>query len=282
MTRRVTIIGAVLFVVVLAALLFTVIPKARLKANTERSRNNLREIATFAAYHAAGGNLPSDPRVKRDVGQLRPQVPAGTRVLPDTPPENRLSWVVDVLPGMDQAKQPTTELLTRIDAAKPWSAEPNQAAGLTRLPVLICPENPPEMPPGQPAVTSYVGIAGVGADAATLPPTAPRAGAFRYDAPTLLTVIRDGDGLSQTLLFAETRNEVGPWLRGGSATVRGLLDRPDVPPLVGGQFGGYFPEGGHFAFCDGSVRLFTPATTPQVLLGFATIAGKDTDPIPGD
>jgi hypothetical protein len=72
---------------------------------------------------------------------------------------------------------------------------------------------------------------------------------------------------------------VGPWLRGGHATVRGLSDAPDAPPLigVGGQFGGYFPAGAHFALCDGSVRLFTPRTAPQVLLSYATIAGRESD-----
>jgi prepilin-type processing-associated H-X9-DG protein len=81
-------------------------------------------------------------------------------------------------------------------------------------------------------------------------------------------------------LFGETRNEVGPWLRGGSATTRGLNDTPDALPLVGGQFGGYFPSGANFALCDGSVRTFSPRTTPQVLYGYSTSAGKDTDPRP--
>lgn len=268
MSRRVTIIGFVLFALFAVGLLLTYIPKARLKANMVASQNNLRELSQFAAHHAS-------PDPKRDAGKLPGHIPAGTVYLADTPPDLRLSWAVGVLPGLDQRRQNLAEVLAQIDQTKPWPAEPNQRAGATRVLVLICPENPPEG-----AVTSYVGIGGVGRDAAALPVGSPKAGAFRFDEPTPFD--RVTDGLSQTLLFGETRYEVGPWLRGGFATVRGLNDAPDAPPLVGGQFGGYFPSGAHFALCDGSVRLFTPQVTPQVLLGYATIAGKETDPLPGE
>jgi hypothetical protein len=274
MTRRVTIIGFVVLVLFVAGLFLTYIPKARQNANRVASQNNLRELALFAAHHAK-----PDPR--RDATKLITATPAGTIYLPDTSPDQRLSWVVDVLPGLDQRRQNTAELLARIDRAKPWTAEPNQRAGETRLVVLLCPENPPDVPRGTPAVTSYVGIGGVGPDAAGLPLGSPKSGAFRYDGPTPFDRITDG--LSQTLLFGETRYEVGPWLRGGHATVRGLSDAPDAPPLIGlgGQFGGYFPAGAHFALCDGSVRLFTPRTTPQVLFSYATIAGGEID-MPAD
>jgi prepilin-type processing-associated H-X9-DG protein len=237
------------------------------------SQNNLRELSLFAAHHTT-------PDPNRDATKLLKEIPAGTVPLTDTPPDQRLSWVVNVLPGLDQKRQNTAALITAIDRGKPWSAEPNQEAGRTRLVSLLCPENPPELPPDAPDVTHYVGISGVGVNAATLLASDPKAGAFRYDAPTPFDAITDGQ--SQSLLFAETRNAVGPWLRGGHATVRGLDDAPGALPLVGGQFGGYFPSGGNFAFCDGSVRVFSPRTTPAVLLGLATIAGKESDPQPGD
>jgi prepilin-type processing-associated H-X9-DG protein len=271
MARRVTVIGFVLLALVAVGLFVTYIPKARLNANMEASRNNLRELSLFAAHHTAPDKTP-----KRDAAKFPSEIPAGTIYLPDVPPDDRLSWAVGVLPGVDQKKQNTEELLKGIARDKPWTAEPNQRAGQTRLVMLICPENPP---PGA-NVTSYVGIGGAGADAAALAPGAARAGAFRYDGPTPFAQI--SDGLSQTLLFGETRHNVGPWLRGGPDTVRGLDGADGAPPLIGTQFGGYFPAGANFAFCDGSVRTFSPRTTPKVLLGFATIAGKGTDPLPGD
>jgi prepilin-type processing-associated H-X9-DG protein len=270
MARRVTIIGFVLLILLVAGLLLTYLPKVRLQANMVASQNNLRELALFAAHH-------TKPDPNRDASKLPTEIPPGTIVLPGVPPENRLSWVVAVVPLMDQRKNPVVELFPRIDQKQPWTAEPNQQAGRTRLPALLCPENPPPPTPDGAGVTSYVGIGGVGTNAAALPPGSPKAGAFRYDGPTPFANITDG--LSQTLLFGETRNDVGPWLRGGPATVRGF---DDAPALVGEQFGGYFPNGANFALCDGSVRLFSTRTTPQVLLGFATISGKDTDPLPGE
>jgi prepilin-type processing-associated H-X9-DG protein len=277
MARRVTIIGFVLLALVVVGLLLTLVPQARLKASMVASQNNLRELGFFAAHYTKPEEVPN-PKQKVDTTKLPKQIPPGTILLPDVPPESRLSWVVAMLPCADQHRQNTEQLLKQIDQTKPWMAEPNQKAATTRVIVLLCPENTPEAPPGSPAITCYVGISGIGTDAASLPVGSPKAGAFRYDGPTPFENITDG--LSQTLLFTETRNEVGPWLRGGPSTVRGLNDAPDALPLVGGQFGGYFPNGGNFGFCDGSVRVFTPSTAPQVLLTFATIAGKETDPIP--
>jgi hypothetical protein len=268
MARRVTIIGFVLLVLLVVGLVLTYLPKARLQANMLASQNNLRDLALFAAHH-----VKPDPN--RDASKLPVEIPAGTVPLAGVPPDLRLSWVVDVLPGLDQRRQNSADLLARIDRTQPWLAEPNQKAGAVRLVGLLCPENPPEVPAGGAAVTSYVGIGGVGTDGPTLPLGSPKSGAFRYDGPTPFDRITDG--LSQTLLFGETRNEVGPWLRGGFATVRGMNDAPDALPLMGGQFGGYFPAGANFALCDGSVRMFSVRTSPRVLLALATISGKEPD-----
>ena len=268
MARRVTIIGFVLFALGAAVLVLTYIPKIRLNARMAASQNNLRELGLFAAHH-----VKPDP--KRDASKLLGEIPAGTISLPDVPPDARLSWVVGVLPGLDQGKANATELLGRIDQTKPWSAEPNQKAGVARLVVLLCPENTPEVPAGAAAVTCYVGIGGVGPDAAALPPGAPRAGAFRYDGPTPFDRITDG--LSQSLLFAETRHDVGPWLRGGSATVRGLNDAPDAPPLVGGQFGGYFSAGVNVAMCDGLNHDSETVIDPELPLPVPTLIRATTE-----
>jgi hypothetical protein len=271
MVSRVTIIGFVLLVVVVATLVLTAVPRARVMAGMEGSKNNLRALALFAAHH-------TNPNPKRAARKLPVQVPSGTIFLADVPADQRLSWVVELMPGLDQKRQNLEPVLAGIDRTKPWAAAPNQQAGMTRLAGLLCPENPPEVAATEPGVTSYVGIGGLGVDAAALPLGSSRSGAFRYDGPTPFEDITDG--LSQTLLFGETRADVGPWLRGGPATVRCLLDGPDAPPLVGGQFGGYFAAGANFALCDGGVRTFSSQTTPEVLLAFSTIAGKKTDPVP--
>jgi hypothetical protein len=274
MSRRVAVVIVVLIVLAAGGLILTYIQKARLVAHLTTSQNNLRQLALFAAHHA-------NPDPKRDATKLPKEIPSATVVLPNVPPENRLSWFVYVLPGLDRRQQDIIPLLTQIDDTQPWAAERNQAAARTRLLVALCPLNTPDVPPDQPAVTCYVAVGGLGPDAAAiaLPPVGrapPRAGAWRYDAATPFH--RIDDGLSQTLLMGETADSPGPWLRGGPSTTRGLNDAPDAKPLLGagGQFGGYFPNGTNFALCDGSVRLFTPKTTPGVLLAMATIAGSDS------
>ena len=275
MSRWIAVILVLLIVLIGGGLLVTFIQKARLDANLATSRNNLRQLALFAAHHA-------EPQSAAKSVKMPTEVPPATVVLPGVIPGNRLSWIVPVLPGLDQRKNPIEALLAEIDANQPWNAERNQKAARIALPVVLCPENTPTAQPDSPAITCYVGIAGVGEGAATLSlpstgPTPQKAGAFRYDAPTPFDRITDG--LSQTLLMGETADETGSWLRGGQATVRGLNDSADAMPLIGfgGQFGGFFPNGANFAMCDGSVRLFTPQTTPAILLRLATIAGGENE-----
>ena len=80
-----------------------------------------------------------------------------------------------------------------------------------------------------PGVTHYVGIAGVGEEAAQLPTDHPRAGIFGYDRKVSHENIKDG--LSLTMTVVETATANGPWTAGGRATVRGL--DPNDPPYLG-------------------------------------------------
>lgn len=273
MYRRLLITGIVLAVLVVVSLVLTFLPKARLEANRVSSQNNLRELALFAAHHHKPNPRPDPAR------RFLAEIPAATVPLPDVQPENRLSWVVFALPGFDQRRVNSASLLARIEQGQPWSSPANQQTALVRLGSLLCPENTPTVAEGEPGVTCYVGIGGVGLGAPALAPGAPKSGAFRYDSTTPFD--RIADGLSQTLLYGETRADVGPWLRGGQSTTRALDDASSAP-FVGGQFGGYFPNVAQFALCDGSARSFTHQTDPRVLLNMATIAGKGYDALPGE
>jgi len=269
----------VLIVLVAVGFIITFFQKARLNAHRAASQNNLRQLALFAAHHAN-----RDPN--QDPTKIPQEIPSGTVVLAGQPPENRLSWFVYVLPLLDQSRQDVAGLLARINHQGSWSDPRNQEVERTRLLVALCPLNTAIPPADQPGITCYVGIAGVGADAALLalpplPVRAPkRAGAFRYDSATPFD--RVGDGLSQTLLLAETANDIGPWLRGGTSTVRGVDDGKDAKPLIGpsGQFGGYFLNGGNFALCDGSVRVMTSRITPDIFFRMATIDGGEDVVVP--
>jgi prepilin-type processing-associated H-X9-DG protein len=273
MSRRIAVVVGALLLFALVGLVIPYIIKSRIRANEVACRNNLREIGLFAAHFS--GPHPKQPRKDIDL------IPAGTVFLAGVPPDERLSWAVPILPGLDQRRQDVVSLLATIDEKQPWPADPNQQAARTKLVTFLCPGNPPALAADQPAPSSYVGIGGLGPDAAAAADPS-RAGCFRYDTPTPFDRITDG--LSQTLLFGERSSELGPWLRGGPSTVRGFDDTPGAPPVLGpgGQFGGNHPNGVNWALADGSVRMFNPRVDPKVLFGLATIAGGEKDPLPGE
>lgn len=248
-------------------LLVTWIVKSRDAADREASRETLRQLAQFAAtYHTAVAKKEPLPQIV--------VVPAGTVFRPELPPDRRLSWVVPMLPFLDQKRQDMTGILSQVDPARPWDGGTNANAARTPIRMLLSPARPPTVPADQPAVTQFVGVAGVGADAATLPEDSPRAGAFRYDTPTPLAAFPDG--LSNTLLFGQTNRDLGPWIRGGPATIRGMAEGEK---LMGenGLFGGVHVGGSFFAFADGHVAYVRDDIDPKLLRALATRAGGDAE-----
>lgn len=284
MRGRVTVAVFVLIGIVAGGLMLTSIVARRHEAARVQCLNNLRLHGRDAAdVFDLLGKLPPELRTADVPGA----VPAGTLFVAGRPPEDRLSWIADTLGGMSQAKQSLTELAARIDRSATWDGGANADVGRTRLVTFTCPANIPAPPAGTPAVTQYVGLAGLGLDAATLslgPPVPPRAGCFRYDAPTPFGLIQSHDGVDTTLLFAEVSGDLGPWMRGGPATVRGLDDAPTAKPAIGfgGQFGGNHPDGvAAVAYASGAAKFLTPRIDPAVLRAMVTIRGDDADGIPG-
>ncbi len=288
MVRAVTaLLGGGIGLLIAGGFVVTYVQKYRLDAARVQTQHHLRQLA-LAALDVPPEERPSRPGdAATAVTRPGQAIPAATVVLPGLPPPERLSWYVPLLPRLDQKLSGAAEALQQVDPTQGWSAPPNQQAARVCLRTAL--SGAARAPAaGELAPAHLVAIAGIGPDAAAQrwtpqgPP--PQAGACRYDDPTPLDAIRDG--LSQTLLLGETSYEIGPWLRGGPATTRGLDLAPHAPPLVasrhaGGQFGGWFPQGAYFALCDGSVRLVTPQVTPQVLQALATIAGGP-DELPAD
>jgi hypothetical protein len=272
--RRLGALAALAALVVAAGIVLTLVVRNRVDQDKAYSLNNLRELNHFAV-----GYLPPDKSwVLKPVE--RTAVPPGTVVKPDLAPDARLSWVVDALPYLNQKRQPLDDLAAKIDQTKPWVFEANQAAGTTVVQCLIPTAVKYELTPGPPP-TYYLGVAGRGPDAAALtlgPPVPARAGCWRYDGDTPFDLITDGK--STSLLFGETATDLGPWLRGGPGTLRGVDDSPGAKPILGpaGQFGGVHPGVTAFSFADGSARVFRDDTDPRVLAALATIAGGADDP----
>ncbi|MBY0458538.1 MAG: hypothetical protein K2V38_14455, partial [Gemmataceae bacterium] len=164
MSRRVVVAAVGVALLFVVGLVLPFLLKARMNSHVVGSRNNLRELALFAAHHA-------NPDPARDSKKLPTEIPPATIALPDTAPADRLSWVVDVIPGLDQRRVNGALLLETIDRTKPWAADANQRAARARIAPLLCPEGTPDVAPVAPGMTCYVGISGTGADAASLPPT---------------------------------------------------------------------------------------------------------------
>jgi prepilin-type processing-associated H-X9-DG protein len=132
----------------------------------------------------------------------------------------------------------------------------------------------------------YVGIAGVGDDAPALGVKHRRAGVFGHEREVTMRDIKDGQ--SNTLMFAETTSDNGPWAAGGRATVRGIDPDDESPVSKGGAFGmvhsdtsrnwGSIPVWANVAMADGSVRRLPAKTDAAVMTAIATIAGGEELP----
>lgn len=217
--------------------------------------------------------------------------PPGTVPSKDLPPPERLSWYVLLLPflgvelppelGSGQQAMPKKSskqeeewkaLYRGVDLGQGWQADANRTARTTPVRWFRCPADPQRAAPGAPARTDYVGIAGVGEDAALLPLASPDAGVFGYDRQVSRTQVTRG--ISQTMMVTETTWQNGPWAAGGPATVRGLDPKQQAYLGVGRPFGGLHPDGLNVLFVDGSVQFLKQTMDPRLFERMATIRAE--------
>ncbi len=212
-------------------------------------------------------------------GEVFTSLPYGTQQNRDLPPEKRLSWYPQVWPFIANDAAPPN-----VNWNEPWDSLENQNAlayigntdppeNATDSPLLVCPAMLLERSAGAPSPTSYVGIAGVGMDAAELTITDPRAGIWGYDRCTQLDLLPHG--VSNILLLAETGHKIGPWIAGGPPTIRGL--DPDTSPLIGPEctLGGNHPKGANVVMADNSDRFLNNNIDPRVLTQLAVLGNAE-------
>ena len=207
--------------------------------------------------------------------------PPGTIPNPAFPPERRLSWVLPIRRFLGGSAILTIDPTVAWDAPPNWPLRLVAAPGVTYVGTtpadedrgLTCPDDPAFDGPARPRPLAYVGVAGLGADAPTLPAKHERAGVFGYDRSTRLADITDGT--ARTMILVETAQGQAPWSAGGPSSVRGVdpATRPYIGP--GRPFGGYHPGGANVAMADGSVRFVRESVAPQVFEAMATIAGGE-------
>jgi hypothetical protein len=274
-------------VVVLTAHLIDTAANAKL-FNEQISRFVLRQ----KGYLDMVGGEPRIHELAQAVGAYakanQGQFPRGTaqRNLPTTragrpyPPDERVSWLAELLPylGSEQAS-------LKINKEKSWRDPQNLIAASTLIPQFIDPATQPNSwwirypSLGEPvAATHYVGIAGIGLDAAEYPANDPnlvnRLGIFGYDRGAKMSDIKDG--AANTILMAEVPSVFKrPWLAGGGATVVGVPEKNSFQPFVSSEKGG--KRGSYVIMADGSVRFITEGVSDDVFKAMCTMNGGASD-----
>ncbi len=202
---------------------------------------------------------------------LHGRYPAATAPSKDLPPERRVGWTADVLPLMGErtAAEEYQQLAAQVARDKAWDVSPNLELSRARLRVFACPARLDATP----GTTNYVGVAGLGLDAATLPRDNPDAGVFGYAQSARREEI--AGGISFTFLVIETAQETGPWLAGGRPTVRGVPTDAEHYCGRGRPFGGLHFRVTNVLWVDGSVRPLSDATPPEVFRAHATIRREE-------
>ncbi len=233
---------------VLVALLLPAVQQAREAARRTQSKNNLKQLAiAMHNYHDVYNYMP-----------------IGTEPNPTLKPEERLSWAWSILPFVEYAN-----VYAAMDKTAAWDAPANRTGIDAELSVF---QNPSQTGLRRnPSSGDYVGIAGVGADAATLPADHPKAGMFGYDRKVRLRDITDGT--SNTLMIGDSSTPNLSMIAGGPESIRGFSQSPYLngPDGIGSPHTGIV----QFVLADGSVRAISVDIDESVLEALATIAGGE-------
>jgi hypothetical protein len=234
---------------VAVALLLPAVQQAREAARRSKSTNNLKQIGlSLHNYHDTHNTFPT-----------------GTVVESAREPNDRLSWLVSILPFIEQAP-----LYNQINRKQSWDDQPID--GFDRIPIPIYNNPSLSPPPGMMlGYTDYCGVAGLGADGPKKKPGDKGAGAFAYDHPRRLQDFTDG--LSNSVLVGDVSGDRGHWVQGGKSTIRPFTAKPYIKGPDG--YGGAHTGGATFLLGDGSVRFISENIDANVMEALITIQGGE-------
>jgi prepilin-type processing-associated H-X9-DG protein len=226
------------------------IAKVRATADRIKCANNLHQIGiSIHGWHDACGSFP--PAAKAN---------------PNLSLEHRLSWLYEAIPYFEAGN-----FYGKFNPEKGWDSDENRFAALTGyFPECLA---IPDLPPTSKFVpTHYLGITGLGENAALLQVDDAKAGFFGYERKCRMSAIKDGT--SKTLAVVESAWPSGAWTAAVDS-VRGV--DPTGSPYLGipGQFGGNHPGGTNVLLADASVRFLQSSLDPHVFEAMATIAGHE-------
>ena len=175
-----------------------------------------------------------------------PPMPADGSVVPDV--TSPVSFNTALLPYMGQGV-----LYGRIDTTIPWDAPANRTAYQAELPVYL-----------SPVFENWKTAAGYGAT---------------YIVPNS-RMIQNGSGLA----MSDVKDGLGNTILAGGIDDTAVPawgdpenDRDPANGFAGGanEFGGTFNQGAQILFCDGSVRIMSAKTAPEIAKALATPDGAE-------
>ncbi len=248
---------------ILVGLLLPAVQAAREAARRCSCMNNMAQLG-LAMHHYEFNNERLPSGVTNPTGPIRNEMVG-----------QHLSWVVEILPQMEQGA-----LYRHFDREGGAYASANLDARSQHIHTLLCPSfpfdssnNPDKSSTKSIAVTTYAGCHN-DSEAAI---DGENNGVLFLNSRLRFSQILDGS--SQTILLGEMvpdKNSYG-WASGTRATLRntGSFELPDyrtrknpLPDLTGtlvvGGFGSYHGSGGNFTFADGSVH-FLPISIDKSL-----------------
>jgi hypothetical protein len=191
-------------------------------------------------------------------------------------PDQRVSWMAELLPYLGYER-----VYKRINFEKSWRDPENLNPAITLIPHFLEGKTAQKSGyiryPGvdyEVAATNYVGIAGVGLDAAeysaTDPAVANKLGIFGYDRATRLS---DIENVAKTIFMIQVPPIYkGPWLAGGGSTVRGVPETKSIEPFLSTQADG--KRGTYIIMADGSVRFVSAGIADDVFKDLCRIKGR--------
>ncbi len=269
-------------IALLLGLLLPAVQQVREAANRTRCQNNLKQFGiALLGYHDSYKFFPR--------GGYDP-------ITPDAATPTMLSWSASVLPWLEQEN-----LYTSLHPELPYTDQANLAAGMTVLPVFLCPTNAtdslfrasidlPSSSLHRYARSDYGAVNGSRTLARPTATNSPETGVLIMASDIALADITDGT--SQTILVGEAPEGISSiWI-----SVRNVFDQsapvsmhpnPASPypscTLPGNwvfcdynqEISSYHRGGAHTVFADGSVHFLSENLSPPVLAALCSRAGGE-------
>jgi hypothetical protein len=195
------------------------------------------------------------------------------------PPDQRISWMVELLPRLPRGEY--VELYDAIDKGKSWRDPENRICATALVAQFLNPYSDKKawwVPyPGvtRPvAATHFIGVAGVGLDAADYkaddPTVADKLGIFGYDRVTTLDKLKRPEN---TIAILQVPYEFKTsWMAGGGSTVRGVAEEDAIKPFVCENYQGK-KMGTYAVMANGDVRFIPEDIDNEIFKKLCTLNG---------